>query len=271
MARKRHLDLEDSPPKGPTKESKAARFNAHVLKWLQAAVAKDPEINLAEQFPFEYPQRLMDMRNSGDPSPKVVVKAVRNMEDYTEYTTLQYLDSHKSSIPAPKPLGVVLMSRISFIFMSHARSTPLAEVWNTLDSSQKASLSNQINTILADLRTIPYTEGSPLGGVAGEGCKDLRRHVRMSETPITSPEDFGTFLFSSPHRGGDVFVKFLRQLSSSFTNGSGQRIVFTHGDIRPDNLMVMLADNKYIIPESLIGSIVGFIQTIMNLSGARTA
>lgn len=130
--------------------------------------------------------------------------------------------------------------------MSHVRSVPLAEVWNTIDSSQKASLSNQPSTILADLRTIPYTEGS-LGGVAGEGCKDLRRHVRISETPITSPEDFETVLFSSPHRGGDVIVKFLRQLPSSFTNGSGPRTIFTHGDTRPDSLMVELADNEYII------------------------
>jgi hypothetical protein len=191
-------------------------------------------------------------------STGIVVKAVRNMQDYTEYTTLQYLDSHKPSIPAPKPLGLVRMSGISFIFMTYMRSAPLGEVWHTLDSSQKADLSNQLNTILTDLRTLPYTEGTPLGGVAGEGCKDLRRHVRMSETPIIGLEDFETFLFSSPHPGGNVFVKFLRRLSSSFTNGSGPRIVFTHGDIRPDNLMVMLADNKYIISGILDWEYSGF-------------
>jgi hypothetical protein len=44
--------------------SKAARFNAHVLKKLQIAVKNDPEINLVEQFPTDYPQRLVEMRET---------------------------------------------------------------------------------------------------------------------------------------------------------------------------------------------------------------
>jgi hypothetical protein len=192
-------------------------------------------------------------------SADIVVKAIRNMEHYTEYTTLQYLDRHKSNIPAPKPLGLVRMSGISLIFMSYMRSTPLGEVWHTLKSCQKTSLRNQLNTILADLRTLPVTEGAPLGGVAGEGCKDLRRHVRMSNTPIFSLEDFETFLFSSPHAGGSVFVEFLRRLSPSFAQTSGSRIVFTHGDIRPDNIMVELADNnQYMISGILDWEYSGF-------------
>ncbi|KAJ5909240.1 hypothetical protein N7495_001922 [Penicillium taxi] len=176
----------------PASKSKVARFNTHVLKKLQAAVTKDPETNLAEQFPAEYPQRLMEMRqpteSSSNPveivfpfsdavakliepvsetaralpvglsqrlfevlkssqvlwkapfarqkgvfkcSAEIVVKAVRNMEHYTEYTALQYLDRHKSNIPVPRPLGLVRMSGISLIFMSHMGSTPLGEVWHT--------------------------------------------------------------------------------------------------------------------------------------------
>ncbi|KAJ5685141.1 hypothetical protein N7536_007760 [Penicillium majusculum] len=190
MAGKGAFDLEDAQP---ASKSKAVRFNAHVLKMLQAAVTKDPEINLAEQFPAEYPQRLMEMKTSIKSSPKrtkynppgifkadedirrslclsdpveivfplsnavakllepvsqtaeglpvglsqklfevlkssevlweapfwrakgvfkcsaeIVVKAVRNMEHYTEYTALQYLDRNKSNIPVPKPLGLDL-------------------------------------------------------------------------------------------------------------------------------------------------------------------
>lgn len=191
-------------------------------------------------------------------SAEIVVKAIRNMEHYTEYTTLQYLDLHRSNFPAPKPLGLLRMSGISLIFMSHMRSVPLGEVWHTLDSYQKTSLSNQLNTILADLRTLPFIEGTPLGGVAGEGCRDLRRHVRTSETPITSLEGFETFLFSSSHPGGDVFVKFLRQMSPSFTSRSGPRIVFTHGDLRPDNIMVELANNKYMVSGILDWEYSGF-------------
>lgn len=66
MAEKRVFDLESAQP---ASKSKAARFNAHILKKLQAAVTKDPEINLAEQFPAEYPQRLMEMRKPVKSSP----------------------------------------------------------------------------------------------------------------------------------------------------------------------------------------------------------
>lgn len=66
MTEKRALDSEGAQP---TSESKAARFNAHTLKKLQAAVTKDPEIDLTEQFPWEYPRRLMKMRTSDESSP----------------------------------------------------------------------------------------------------------------------------------------------------------------------------------------------------------
>jgi hypothetical protein len=66
MAGKGEFDSEGAQP---ASQSKAARFNAHVLKKLQAAVIKDPEINLAEQFPLEYPQRLTEMRNPIESSP----------------------------------------------------------------------------------------------------------------------------------------------------------------------------------------------------------
>lgn len=41
----------------------------------------------------------------------IVVKAMQNVDDDTEYTTLQYLERHKPTIPAPRPLGYVQMNR----------------------------------------------------------------------------------------------------------------------------------------------------------------
>jgi hypothetical protein len=66
MAEKAAFDSEGAQP---ASKSKAVRFNAHTLKKLQAAVMKDPEINLAEQFPLEYSQRLMEMRKPIESSP----------------------------------------------------------------------------------------------------------------------------------------------------------------------------------------------------------
>lgn len=142
----------------------------------------------------------------------VVVKAVRHVDDDTEYTTLQYLELHSPAIPAPRPLGYVRMSGITLIFQTYKPSTTLATVWPQLDSGQKGSIRDQLDAIMSDLRSIPYTAGSALGGVAGEGCKDIRRHLRQSEKPIRTLSEFEEFLFSSPHPGGQVFIDLLRQL-----------------------------------------------------------
>lgn len=134
----------------------------------------------------------------------IIVKAIRSLDDYTEYTALQYLHQHKPTIPAPRPLGLVRIDGISLIFMTHMPSKTLESVWHQLDHNQKVSISDQLNTILKDLRSIPFTTGV-LGGVAGEGCKDVRRHLRKSDTPITSLDGFEDFLFTSPFPGGAVF------------------------------------------------------------------
>ncbi|KAJ6094838.1 hypothetical protein N7467_002351, partial [Penicillium canescens] len=120
----------------------------------------------------------------------------------------------------------------------------------------------------AESTTLQYLDShKPMGGTAGEGREDIRRHVRRSETPITSFEGFETFMFANPHQGS-VFIDLLRQLSSTSPSRSGQHIVLKYGDLRPDNIMVELADNKYIISGILDWQHSGFILTITSLSDA---
>ena len=123
-------------------------------------------------------------------------------------------------------------------------------MWNKLDSDQKVSVRDQLDAILTSIRSLPYTDGHPLGGVAGEGCKDIRRHLRQSEKPIKTPAEFENFLFSSPRPGGLVFVELLRQLSPSLPPPTN--IVFTHGDLRPDNITVEMGDHGQCVITGLI-------------------
>jgi hypothetical protein len=46
------------------KPSKAARFNARILKKVQDAIASDPEVDLVTKLPADYSTRLKSMRNS---------------------------------------------------------------------------------------------------------------------------------------------------------------------------------------------------------------
>jgi hypothetical protein len=58
-------------------------------------------------------------------------------------------------------------------------TTMLREVWAQLNLAQKTSIQDQLNKILTDLRSLTCPDETPLGGVAGEGCKVARRHLQQ--------------------------------------------------------------------------------------------
>ncbi|KAB8256782.1 hypothetical protein BDV32DRAFT_90497 [Aspergillus pseudonomiae] len=188
----------------------------------------------------------------------IVLKVIRNMDDYTEYTALQYLQQHKPSVPIPEPSGLLRVNDVSLVFMTHVPSRILAEVWPVMDLAQKTSVKEQLSTILQNLRSLPFTAGTQFGGVGGEGCKDIRRNLRRSEIPIFTLGAFEDFLFTGPHNGGRVFVELLRQLSPSTCAQTSPAIVFTHGDLRPDNIAVEFRDGKWTITGLLDWEYSGF-------------
>lgn len=171
-----------------------------------------------------------------DAGSEIALKIIQDMGDTTEYTTLQYLEKHLPEIPAPKPLGLVALGeRCSLLFMSLMPGATLAEVWPALDHSLKCSVQEQLNRIFASLRSFrPSESNTPLGGVAGEGCKDLRRHVRSRKEPIWTVEEFDDWQFSNPHFGSSIYIEALRKLSPPLP----QELVLSHNDLRPENITV---------------------------------
>lgn len=169
-------------------------------------------------------------------SETVVVKMIRETDNITEYTSMQYLHDHMPSIPAPRPHGLVKLSKFYLIFMSFMPGLSLEGAWHELEDDHKRDISCQLDAILSELRSLPFPENQPLGGVQGEGCKDMRRHIRVSSEPIMTPKDFEDFLFSKPHFGSPIFIDFLRNFSPS--DQTEPSCVFTHGDFRPANIHV---------------------------------
>lgn len=120
----------------------------------------------------------------------------------------------------------------------------MGDVWTQLDFTQKTSVQNQLNQILIDLRSLTLPDGMCLGGVAGEGCKDAKRHFRRSTTPIKTVNDFEKLQFPQPSFSGHVFADLLRQFSPLRQSSPMEyHCVFTHGDIRPDNIAVEIGDD----------------------------
>ena len=177
-----------------------------------------------------------------------VIKLKREMGDFTEYTSLMYLAKHAADIPAPRPHGIVKMSGLFIIFMTYVPSITLENTWHKLNKSQKSSIRDQLDRIFIRLRSLPFPAGFLLGGVAGEGCKDLRRHLRRNKNQIVTSEEFVDFLFSDPHYGSSVYIQFLRELLPTIPSN----YVFTHGDLRPDNIIVEFSSNNQCTITSII-------------------
>ncbi|OAG43833.1 hypothetical protein AYO21_02060 [Fonsecaea monophora] len=218
-----------------------------------------PTIETDPQFPMALTKLIQEgeVINTGPlPSRRMVVKCgvdtvaklVWGAEEFTEYTTLQYLLEHKPSIPAPRPRGLLRMGRVTIFLSSFLSGPTLEAVWADLGADQKASVRDQLDVIFRDLRTMEFPNGMSLGGVAGEGCKDQRRHLRRCTTPVFDVKDFETFQFSNPNYGSKIFIDFLR----TFTPRSSRQIVFTHGDLRPANIIVDVTEDKRCIVTGVI-------------------
>ncbi|KAB5542846.1 kinase-like domain-containing protein [Coniochaeta sp. 2T2.1] len=157
----------------------------------------------------------------------------------TEHASLSYLKDHLPNFPTPKPLGLVRFGIRCLLFTTFITGLDLERAWPRLDENQKSSISSQLDTLFSKLRSLPFPENMPLGGVSGDGCKDRRRAMRVSSEPILDAGQFEDFIFSGSKTASPLYTRLLRSLVPVET----RKCVFTHGDVRPANIMVDL-DNQ---------------------------
>ncbi len=125
------------------------------------------------------------------------------------------------------------------MFISRAEGGTLESVWPQLSKMHKLSVQQQLNDIFRALRASvpgPSVDGEDrprIGSFVSGTCKDMRRILRTSEGPIRSEEDFNDFLCRQSHRTETPWIKMVRSFMSN-----NHRIVMTHGDLHPRNIMV---------------------------------
>ncbi|KAK6345787.1 hypothetical protein TWF730_010130 [Orbilia blumenaviensis] len=187
-------------------------------------------------------------------SEDIVVKSATLDNNFTEYTTLQYLQEHRSTIPAPRPHGFIVSGGYTYLFMSYIPGVTLDKVWPALSDLNKSAIQQNLNDIFLNLRQIPHPHGSPLGGVAGEGCKDTRRHTRISQAIYTS-EEFWDFQYLIASASGKTYFDFLNRLTKPHR---ANEIVFSHGDVRDENIIVQDCDGRYIVSGLIDWEMSGF-------------
>lgn len=172
----------------------------------------------------------------------IVAKVLTGNEDYTEYTSMQYLMRQAPDIPAPRPHGLIAFEPFRVLFMSYIPGTTLTHAWPGLSHEDKLSIQRQLDGIFRRLRILRPEQddngSTMLGGVCGEGAKELRVDECALFKDITTTKQFDDLQFSARHHGSTTYVQLLRSLLAYDTSTLMDGPVFTHGDIRTDNIMV---------------------------------
>lgn len=165
----------------------------------------------------------------------LVVKITNAEAALTEHRSLTYLQKHLPSFPAPRPHGLISLGNRYLLFTEFIPGQDLEKAWPQLNSNQKRNITNQLDSLVSHLRSIPHPKTMPLGDVEGQGCIDRRKSSRKSTGSITTDAEFQDFIFSGGFN--TISTSYIEFLSGLMPKCPG-KIVFTHGDIRRANIMV---------------------------------
>ncbi|KAI0320075.1 kinase-like protein [Amylostereum chailletii] len=159
------------------------------------------------------------------PLGDTVVVKMGHALDTDEISLLGYLTENTTTIVAPRPLGLMTAGPIVCMFLQRLPGETLEDVRDLL------------NSMLQELRKIELPSGAPLGSLSERHiCKDARRHIRISTTPIFDEHGFNYFLVhSGTPRASQAFKTWVASMLQT-----DHRIVLTHGDLNPRNIITWL-------------------------------
>ncbi|KAK2734486.1 hypothetical protein FQN55_002656 [Onygenales sp. PD_40] len=174
---------------------------------------------------------------------EIVIKVFPDSRDLTEYHNLQYLADRACDLPIPRPHGLIMLGNLRAMFMSYIPGVTLEKVWLDLSHEAKLSVQKQLDLIFSQLRCLRQDDGSELGGIGGEGVKDYRIMEVFAYKGITTARGFDELQFSAKHRASPCYVKLLRSFLEE-QNKTLRGSVFTHGDLKKSNIMVIQDPNN---------------------------
>ena len=153
--------------------------------------------------------------------------------DRDEASAMRFLAEYAPSLPAPRCMGLVTISKKFLLFMTKIPGNTLEHRWPSLSAESKLDIQRSLNEAISILRGMEKPEGRPFGSPAGR-CRDIRMSDRYTESPVHDEAAFNRFLLISPQS----------RISSGYKNWiasmlrTDHRIVFTHGDLHPRNVLV---------------------------------
>jgi tRNA A-37 threonylcarbamoyl transferase component Bud32 len=141
--------------------------------------------------------------------------------------------AHSVQLPVPKMHDVRASSSGTEIVVDFVEGECLEEAWPFVDSEQKTSIASQLRDILALMRSAPSYQRK-IGGFDGP-ARDCRVFSDCVGGPFESEAEFDGFVLDLL-KGTPVPIR--KTLAEALGSSGGHRIVFTHGDLAPRNVIV---------------------------------
>ncbi|KAJ5436987.1 hypothetical protein N7445_007872 [Penicillium cf. griseofulvum] len=136
----------------------------------------------------------------------------------------------------------------TYIFMSFVAGETLHTAWDTFGVSAKSHISRQLASYIQEIRdmgNIGY-----IGSIDHGPVTDHSLSTSIDKGPFDSEQDFNTALINAYQKNAPK--RHIRSFLSGMLPQS-HRILFTHGDIRPQNVMVKDGNVVAIIDWELSG------------------
>ena len=151
--------------------------------------------------------------------------------DIYEAKAMAFIANSALSVPIPKVFRAeIFEDGTTVIEMENIPGETLQEIWPTLSEEGKKSFARQMNAILEQLRSL---QGRYIGSVEEGPVVDMRRSTERGG-PFSSEADFNTFLRQNTV---SKTPKVYHRMLASFMLDT-HRILFTHGDLSPRNIIV---------------------------------
>ncbi|BDD63618.1 hypothetical protein MPDQ_004267 [Monascus purpureus] len=122
----------------------------------------------------------------------------------------------------------------TYIFMSFIDGQTLDTVWDSCSEHTKAAIAAQLKSYMEEIRNIG--DGSYIGSVDHGPVTDQILSNHHTKGPFLSEEEFNKAIIDAYE--ANFPKRHIRALLSGMLFQNKHRIVFTHGDFRPRNIMV---------------------------------
>jgi aminoglycoside phosphotransferase (APT) family kinase protein len=177
----------------------------------------------------------------------VVIKFGKTI-DPTELHIMQYLTMNCPAVRCPKPLGFVVLGKVRYLFMTRVQGSTLHSLWPSLMVQQRDGVRNSLEEMLSAMRSLVWTPGTPLGTLSEPHiCQDARTYVRTGG-PFYNEAEFNSFLLRDPLPR--ISSSYLRWMQSCLRDD--HKIVMTHGDLNPHNIILQKEDDGSVSVSGLI-------------------